>query len=151
VLVYSTDVLSEKIQLIGPVIFALYASSSAVDTDFTVKLLDVYPDGAAYNVSEGIIRARFRNSLYDEPELLTPGEVYRYDIEMQPTANVFKRGHRIRIHVSSSSWPLWDNNLNTGEKLSEAMHSVVGHQVVYQDAARPSHLRISVVPIDLSE
>jgi len=148
VLIYSTDVLAEEIRLIGPVTFTLYASSSAVDTDFTVKLLDVFPDGAAYNISEGIVRARFRDSVYEEEKLLKPGEVYRFDIELHPTANVFKAGHRIRIHVSSSNWPLWDGNLNTGESPGDAIRSVAAHQVVYQDTVRPSNLTISVVPND---
>ena len=111
-----------------------------------MKLIDVFPDESAYNISEGIVRARFRHSVYEKPVPLKPGEIFPYQIELQPTANVFKSGHRIRVHISSSNWPLWDNNPNTGERLADAIRTIPANQLVYQDSTRPSHLTIYVVP-----
>jgi len=148
VLVFSTPPLEADTEVTGPIVLHLHAASTARDTDFTVKLLDVHPDGAAYNLTEGIVRARFRESIYEPPKLLTPGEVYRYRIELLPTANVFRAGHRIRIHVSSSNWPLWDRNPNTGNAQGMDAELRRAVQTIHHDAARPSHLMLPIVPRD---
>ena len=113
VLVYDTGVLEADLELTGPLEMLLYASSSARDTDFTAKLVDVYPDGRAIHISEGILRARHRKSL-ESVEFLQPGEVDEFRIAMAPTSNVFLRGHRLRLEISSSNFPRFDRNLNTG-------------------------------------
>lgn len=146
VLVFSTPPLPQDTEVTGPVEIRLYAATSARDTDFTAKLLDVYPDGAAYNLSEGIIRARFRKSIYKAPELLTPGKIYEYRLELLPTANVFKKGHRIRIHLSSSNWPLWDRNPNTGNPQGLDAKVQVAQQTIYHDRDRPSHIVLPIIP-----
>ncbi len=145
VLVYTTPALAEDATLIGPVEVTLHAASTARDTDFCVKLMHVQPDGAALNVSEGIVRARFRKSIWDEPELIEPGEIYEYAIEMSPVAIVVRKGHRIRVHISSSNWPLWDRNQNTGNPLGMDAEVVVAEQTVYHDAERPSRIVLPLV------
>ena len=146
VLVFSTAPLEEDTEVTGPVRARLYAASSAPDTDFIVRLIDVYPDGTAYNLTEGIIRARFREGVWGPPRSLTPGEVYRYDIELQPTSNVFLKGHRICVHVTSSSFPLWDRNPNTGHPQGMDAEMRVAHQTVFHDSARPSHIVLPIIP-----
>ena len=116
VLVYSTPPLDQDLEVTGPVTLDLFARSSAVDTDFTGKLVDVWPNGFAQNLTEGILRARFRASTVGEPKLITPGKVYEYKIDLWSTSNVFLKGHRIRLEVSSSNFPRFDRNLNTGQK-----------------------------------
>ena len=100
-------------EVTGPIKVVLYASSSAPDTDFTAKLVDVYPDGRALNLTDGILRTRYRESL-ETPKLMTPGEVYRLTIDAGVTSNVFRAGHRIRLEISSSNFPRFDRNPNTG-------------------------------------
>jgi putative CocE/NonD family hydrolase len=146
VLVFSTAPLEEDTEVTGPVRARLYAASSAPDTDFIVRLIDVYPDGTAYNLTEGIIRARFREGVWGPPRSLAPGEVYRYDIELQPTSNVFLKGHRICVHVTSSSFPLWDRNPNTGHPQGMDAEMRVAHQTVFHDSARPSHIVLPIIP-----
>lgn len=116
VLVYTSAPLERDLLVVGPVQATLYAASPAPDTDFTVKLCDVSPAGQSINIAQGIIRARFRESL-SQPKSITPGEVYEYRIDLGPTAHVFRRGHQIRVQVSSSDFPHWDRNLNTGGEL----------------------------------
>ncbi|MCB0104384.1 MAG: CocE/NonD family hydrolase, partial [Caldilineaceae bacterium] len=116
VLVYSTPVLEAPVEVIGPVALHLFISSSARDTDFTGKLVDVFPDGRAIILTEGILRARYRNS-FTEPELLEPDEIYEIRLDLWATANVFLPGHRIRLEVSSSNFPRFDRNSNTGGDL----------------------------------
>ncbi|GHD14144.1 acylase [Halioglobus japonicus] len=113
VLVYTSEPLTEDLEMVGRINAKLYVSSSAKDTDFTVKLVDVHPDGTAYNIQEGALRMRYRNSLRDS-ELMTPGEIYPADIDLHTTANTFKVGHRIRVEISSSNYPRLERNLNTG-------------------------------------
>ena len=115
VLVYSTPPLDADTEVTGPVTLDLFAKSSAVDTDFTGKLVDVAPDGTAINLTEGILRARYRE--IDEPQAkpIEPGKVYEYKIDLWSTSNVFLKGHRIRVEVSSSNFPRFDRNLNTGK------------------------------------
>ncbi len=113
VLVYSTSPLGEDMEVTGPISVELYAKSSAVDTDFTAKLVDVAPDGFAQNLTEGIIRASYRDS-QETPALMTPGQPYKFTIDLWATSNVFRKGHVLRLEVSSSNFPRFDRNLNTG-------------------------------------
>jgi hypothetical protein len=144
VMVYTGDVLKHDIEVTGPIVFNLFASSSAVDTDFVVKLADVYPDGRSINISEGIIRARFRNNVWGEPELIEPGRVYEFSIDMIATSNVFKKGHRIKIYLTSSNFPLWDRNLNTGNNPAYDTQIKIAHQTIFHDSLRPSHIILPV-------
>ena len=147
VLVYTGEELAEPLQLIGPVTLVLHATSSAPDTDFTGKLLDVHPSGFAQRLCDGIVRARFREGM-DAERLLEPGRAYAYEIDLWHTAHVFLPGHRLRVEVASSAFPKYDRNLNTGEPLATGTRTAVAHQVVHSDAARPSHLRCPVVPLE---
>jgi hypothetical protein len=144
VLVYTLDVLSEDFEATGPINAVLYASTDAVDTDWTVKLVDVFPDGTAINIQDGIIRARYRDDL-KKPSLLTPGEIYCYTIDLWATSYLFKKGHRIRIEVSSSNFPRFERNSGLGgEGGPEAFK--VAHQTVYHDPAHPSHIVLPLIP-----
>jgi hypothetical protein len=147
VLVYSTAPLQRNLEVTGPVSAVLYAATTARDTDWTVKLVDVYPDGRAINVADGILRARYRGSLAS-PTLLTPGEVYEYRVDLGSTSNLFKAGHRIRVEVSSSNFPCFDRNLNTGNGLGDEWIAdcVVATQTVFHDAPRASRIVLPVVP-----
>jgi putative CocE/NonD family hydrolase len=145
VLVYSTPPLDRDTEVTGPVTLDLYASSSAVDTDFTAKLVDVWPNGFAQNLTEGILRARYRDST-DAAKPIVPGKVYEYKIDMWSTSNVFLKGHRIRLEVSSSNFPRFDRNLNTGKPASTESTFVKATNIVYHDAAHPSALVLPVVP-----
>ena len=113
VLVYTTRALAEDMEVIGPVQAVLYVATSARDTDFTAKLVDVFPDGYARNLTDGILRLRYRDSL-EQPEPAKPGEVYRITVDAGVTGNAFLRGHRIRLEISSSNFPRFDRNPNTG-------------------------------------
>jgi putative CocE/NonD family hydrolase len=145
VLVYSTPPLDRDTEVTGPVTLDLYASSSAVDTDFTAKLVDVWPNGMAQNLTEGILRARFRDSR-EAAKPIVPGKVYEYKIDMWATSNVFLKGHRIRLEVSSSNFPRFDRNLNTGKPASTDSVFVKATNTIYHDAAHPSALVLPVVP-----
>src|SRR5579883_2623125 len=144
VLVYSTPVLTHNLDVTGPVHLELYASSTAVDTDFTAKVIDVSPDGFARNVTGGILRARYRNSA-ETPEYMTPGEVYKFTIDLWATSNVFLKGHRLRLEVSSSNFPRFDRNLNTGESPETGSRWVKATQTIYHDSAHPSALVLPVM------
>jgi putative CocE/NonD family hydrolase len=133
------------VEVTGPVKVVLYASSDSVDTDFVAKLVDVYPDGSSYNMAEGIVRARYRESL-SKPSLLKPGQIYRFDIDMVGTSVAFLKGHRIRVHVTSSHFPQFDRNPNTGERFGTTAKVTVAQQAVYHDAERPSHILLPVIP-----
>jgi putative CocE/NonD family hydrolase len=151
VLVFQTPPLEAAVEITGPVVAKLFISSDCPDTDFTAKLIDVYPpnedypEGYAMNVTDGIIRVRHRDS-WREPELMTPGEVYEVTIEAFPTSNLFAAGHRIRIDVSSSNYPHFDLNFNTGEPEGLATSSRVASNTVYMDRDRPSHVVLPIVP-----
>jgi uncharacterized protein len=129
----------------------LWASTTAVDTDFTAKLIDVYPpnadypDGYALNLSDSIIRVRYRDSR-EHAELMTPGEVYELTIVPYPIGNVFKAGHRIRLDISSSNFPRFDVNPNTGEPLGLSTRMVTADQAIYHDADHPSQIVLPVIP-----
>lgn len=150
ILVYQTPPLGHDIEVTGPLVVKLWASSSARDTDFTVKLVDVYPPssdfpaGVDLNIADGIVRARYRNNL-DHEELLEPGKPYEYTIEMYPTSLLFKRGHRIRLDVSSSNFPRFDVNPNTGEPMGDNRRWQTAENTIYTDASHPSDLLLPVI------
>ena len=146
VLVYSTPPLEADLEVSGPVTLDLFAKSSAVDTDFTAKLVDVWPNGFAQNLTEGILRASFRDSTLGSPSPLSPGSIYEYKIDLWSTSNVFLKGHRIRLEVSSSNFPRFDRNLNTGMRAAESAEFVKATNTVLHDAAHPSTLILPVVP-----
>lgn len=151
VVVFRTPPLERDVEATGPVTATLFASSSAVDTDFTAKLIDEYPpssdypEGYAMNLTDSIIRARYRNSR-ERAELLTPGEIVKLTIVLYPTANVFQVGHRIRLDISSSNFPRFDINPNTGEPLGLSRKKVVAENTIYHDAEHPSHIVLPVIP-----
>jgi hypothetical protein len=145
VLIYSTPPLDHDTEVTGPVTLDLFAQSSAADTDFTAKLIDVGPDGFAQNLTEGILRARYREST-SEAKPIVPGKIYEYKIDMWSTSNVFLKGHRIRVEVSSSNFPRFDRNLNTGTSAAEDATFVKATNTVLHDREHPSALVLPVVP-----
>ncbi len=144
VLIYTTPAFSQDTEVTGPVSLELFAQSSAVDTDFEAKLVDVGPDGFAQNLTEGIIRARYRNS-QEKPELMNPGQIYKFVIDLWSTSNVFLKGHALRLEISSSNFPRFDRNMNTGEVQALAQKYVSATNTVYHDAEHPSALVVPVV------
>jgi putative CocE/NonD family hydrolase len=144
VLTYTSGILQSELCVAGPVTAMLYAASSAPDTDWVVRLCDVWPDGRSLSVCDGILRARYRESL-TEPALLTPDQLYEFQVDLWSTAQVFKAGHRLRLHVTSSDFPRYDRNLNTGGPLGTQSHSAVALNTVFHDATRPSHLRVPIL------
>jgi putative CocE/NonD family hydrolase len=145
ILVYSSEPLKEGLELSGPIEVTLYVSSDAKDTDFTVKLIDVYPDGRAYNLDETIQRMRYRDG-YDKPNVwMEPGKVYKVTLQPMTTSNYFEAGHRIRIEVSSSNFPRFDRNLNTGGKNYDESKGVVARNAVHHSKQYPSQVKITVV------
>ncbi len=144
VLVYSTPALTQDMEITGPVKLELFAKTSAVDTDFTAKLVDVWPNGFVQNLTEGIVRARYRNSQV-KPELMNPGEIYKFTIDLWSTSNVFLKGHTLRLEISSSNFPRFDRNLNTGKEFGAADKAVSATNGVYHDKAHPSALILPVV------
>jgi putative CocE/NonD family hydrolase len=145
VLIFTTPAFKTDFEVTGPVTLELYASSNAVDTDFTAKLVDVWPNGFAQNLTEGIVRARYRNS-QEKPELMVPGEVYKFDVDLWATSNVFLPGHRLRLEVSSSNFPRFDRNLNAGEEQSGGTRMVKASNTILHDTRHPSALILPVVP-----
>lgn len=151
ILVFQTEPLEEDIEVTGEITVKLWISSSAPDTDFTAKLIDVYPASADFPggfdllIGDGIIRARFRESLSTE-KLMQPGEVYPVTIKLYPTSNIFKKGHRIRLDVSSSNFPRFDLNPNTGEPLNDNRRVQTAVNTVHHDRQRPSHILLPVIP-----
>ena len=149
VLCYSTPVLEKPVKVTGPIALVLYISSSARDTDFTGKLVDVYPDGRAEILTDGILRARYRES-FTEPKLLSPGQIYELRLDLWATSNLFKAGHRIRLEVSSSNFPRFDRNTNTGGTIEKETEKDFVQAVnrIYHDAAHPSHLILPIIERD---
>jgi putative CocE/NonD family hydrolase len=145
VLVYTSAVLQSDFEVTGPISLRLFAASSAPDTDFTAKLVDLRPDGYAANVAGGIMRARFRESL-SNPTSITPGNVYEFNIDLWSTSQVFKAGHRIRLEVSSSNFPHFDRNPNTGHPFGVDAEVAVANQTVFHDSRYPSRLVLPVIP-----
>ena len=150
VLTFQTPPLENDVEITGPITVKLHASSSARDTDFTAKLIDVcplsddYPDGLAINLTDSIIRARYRNG-WDTPELLEPGKVYEFVFELYPTSNIFKKGHRIRLDISSSNWPRFDVNPNTGGDLGVERRLEIAEQTIHHEPEHPSHVVLPII------
>ena len=145
VLVYTTPPLKEAVEVTGPLSVKLFASSTARDTDFTGKLVDVHPHGYAQYIQEGIIRARYRESR-ENPSLIDPGKIYEYTIGLWATSNLFKIGHKIRVEISSSNFPRFDRNPNTGHEFGMDAETVKTTQKIYHDAKHPSHITLPIIP-----
>jgi putative CocE/NonD family hydrolase len=151
VLVFQTAPLAETVEVTGSSVVELWVSSSAVDTDFTAKLIDVYPPNQDYprgyhlNLVDSILRTRYRDS-WEREKLMEPGQVYRVRIELPPTSNLFQARHRIRVDISSSNFPRLDLNPNTGEPVGRHTHTIVAHNTVYVDRTRPSHIILPIIP-----
>lgn len=144
-LTYTTEPLAEDVEVTGPVTAVLYASSTALDTDWVVKLCDVDPTGYSRLLTEGILRAWYRDSK-EHPTLLVPGTVYPFTIDLWATSNLFKKGHRIRVTVSSSNFPRYDRNPNTGHEVKDEKEMVVAVNTIYHDPDHPSHLVLPIIP-----
>lgn len=145
VLVFSSPAFTQNTEVTGPISLDLYVSSSAVDTDFTGKVVDVWPNGFAQNLTEGILRLRYRNSP-ERPELGNPGEIYHITVDLWATSNVFLPGHKLRLEVSSSNFPRFDRNLNTGKDQARETHMIKATNVIYHDKSRPSALVLPILP-----
>jgi len=145
VLVYTTPVLKQGVEVTGPLKAVLYASSSAKDTDYTAKLVDVYPDGKAYNVQEGILRARFREG-FDKKVWMKPGETYEIPVDLEATSNYFGPGHRIRVEISSSNFPRFDRNLNTGGNNYDETKWVPAENQIHHSGTKASYILLPVIP-----
>ncbi len=143
-LTYTSEVLEEPITIIGPVKAFLYGQSSTKDTDWVVRMCDVWPDGRSISVCEGVLKARFRNSLEKE-ELMEPGKTYSFVVDLWSTAQTFHPGHRIRIQVTSSDFPRYDRNLNTGGPFGEEICGQTAINTIFHDAIRPSHILLPVM------
>ena len=145
VLVYTSAPLERDMELTGPIAVHLFASSTAVDTDFTAKLVDVWPDGYAHNLQDGIVRARYRTSAA-EPSFLEPGRVYDFEIDLWSVSHLVKNGHRLRLEVSSSNFPRFDRNPNTGAPIGQDARLESARQTVHHSTAHPSHVVLPVIP-----
>lgn len=145
ILRYTSDFLTEPVEVTGPVKVVIHAASDGLDTDFVARLIDVYPDGRAFNMAEGIVRARYREGA-DKPKLLEPGKVYEMTIDMVGTSVEFQKGHRMRIDITSSHFPQFDRNPNTGEKFGSGTKTRVASQTVHQSKERPSYVVLPVIP-----
>jgi hypothetical protein len=143
-LTYTSEPLEQELEVTGPVTAVLYAMSSAPDTDWVVRLEDVHPDGYVRNLCDGILRARYRDS-FERPELLAPGQVYRFDIDLWATSNAFLPGHRVRVAITSSCFPRFDRNLNTGGPIHREAAGQVAINTVLHDELRPSHIMLPVI------
>ena len=144
ILVYSTDILEEGLEISGFIEATLYVSSDAKDTDFTLKLIDVYPDGTAYNLDETIQRVRYREG-YDKEVFMENGKVYQLDLTPMSTSNYFKKGHRIRIEISSSNFPRFARNLNTGGNNYDEIESVIAHNKIHHSSNYTSQIKLPIV------
>src|SRR5262249_11209093 len=145
VLVYSTPPLNTGREVTGPLEVVLFVGSSARDTDFTAKLVDVYPDGTAFNIQEGILRARYREG-FKKKVWMKSGETYPLKIDLHATSNYFPPGHRIRLEISSSNFPRFDRNLNTGGNNYDETESLIAENVVHHTRNRASHIILPVAP-----
>jgi putative CocE/NonD family hydrolase len=152
VLVFQSEPLAAAVEVTGPITVKLWIASSATDTDFTAKLVDVYPPNTDYpegyemNLVDSIIRTRFRNG-WEREELMEPGQIYAVVITIAPTSNLFQAGHRIRIDISSSNFPRLDANPNTGEPLGRHTHTIIAHNNIYVDHEHPSHVVLPIIPL----
>src|SRR5712691_519090 len=147
VLVFTSPELTEPLEVTGPIAMKLFASTTAKDTDWTAKLVDVHPNGFAQNIQDGIIRARYRESVGQAAKPIEAGKVYEYTIDMWSTSNTFLRGHRIRLEISSSNFPRFDRNLNTGDDTGTGMAMVKAAQTIHHSREYPSHIVLPVVPM----
>lgn len=152
IVVFQTEPLTEDVQVIGPIQIKLYCSSTTVDTDFTIKLVDVYPPskdfpaGFDLNLTDGIVRMSYRNDRKTR-DLIEPNKIYDITINPFPTANVFKKGHRIRVDISSSNFPRWDVNPNTGEPLGKHRRMISADNTIYHSTEYPSHIVLPIIPM----
>lgn len=142
-LTYTSQPLEHDLTVIGPVKAVLYGTSSAPDADWVVRLCDVWPDGRSLSVCDGILRARYRDSLM-HPTLLHPGQAYCFEIDLQATAQVFRAGHQLRVEVTSSDFPRYDRSLNTGEAFGTGSQWQVAHNTIFYGGSRASHLRLPI-------
>jgi uncharacterized protein len=142
VLVYTTTVLNQDTEVTGPVSLILYVSTTAPNTDFTAKLVDVHPDGSAFNISEGILRRAYQDAQVPAGSK----RVQEIHIELWPTSMVFFKGHRVRVEVSSSNFPRFDRNPNTGKRISSEVNVTSSEQTVRHDAEYPSRLILPIIP-----
>jgi putative CocE/NonD family hydrolase len=149
VLVYTSPPLDRPVTVIGPVEAVLFVSSSALDTDFTAKLVDVHPDGYAQNILDRLVRARYRNGSKLPPSFINAGKAYEYTIELGNTSTVFKAGHKIRLEISSSNFPHYVRNQNTAEDVGTSTRMRTAHQTVLHDDDHRSLLALPVVPIKI--
>jgi uncharacterized protein len=145
-LIYTTEPVTQATEITGPISMTLYAATSAKDTDWTAKLVDLYPHGYALNIQSGIVRARYREGAGKPASPIQPGKPYEYNIDMWATSYVFQPGHRIRLEISSSDFPRFDRNLNTGEDSATGTSMEIAHQTVYHNRQYPSHLVLPVIP-----
>jgi hypothetical protein len=132
-------------EITGPISATIWASSDAKDTDFTATLTDLEPDGKAIALCEGIVRARFRNGT-ENPQMMVPGEIYKFEIDMWNTSNSFIKGHRIRIEISSSNFPRYNRNLNSGNPIASDIDITLANQTVYHGIQYPSYINLPVIP-----
>ena len=144
ILVYTSEPLEESIEVSGFIESTLYVSSDVKDTDFTIKLIDVHPDGSAYNLDETIQRVRYREG-YEKEVFMEKGKVYQVDLTPMSTSNFFKKGHRIRVEISSSNFPRFTRNLNTGGNNYDESEGVIAHNKVHHSSAYPSQIRLPIV------
>jgi len=151
VLVFQTPPLKEDVEVTGAIEARLWIATDGPDTDFTIKLIDLYPpsedypEGYALNLTDGILRCRYRDS-WEHPTLMTPGQVYEVVVSCFPTSNLFKAGHRIRLDVSSSNFPHFDVNPNTGAPEGQGLTRRVAKNTVFTDSGRPSHVVLPIIP-----
>jgi uncharacterized protein len=146
VLIFDSEPLSDNLEVVGPVILNLFAASTARDTDFMAKVMDVFPDGHAINLNSagGMVRARYRNG-ETNPSLIVPGEIYQYSLDLKSIGNVFKTGHRIRVQISSSNFPMWDRNPNTGLPIGQDSSMREAVQTILHDPDHPSYLVLPII------
>ena len=145
VLVFTSQPLDHDLEISGPIVVHLFAATDGRDTDFTAKLIDVFPDGTAWNLCDGIIRGRYRKGR-GAAELLTPGQIEEFVIDCWVTSNLFRAGHAIRLEISSSNFPRFDRNLNTGHELGADAEMLPALQTVFHDREHPSRLVLPIVP-----
>ena len=145
VLVYTSEALDDDMEITGRVIAKLFASSTAPDTDFTAKLVDVHRNGYSQILAEGIIRARYRET-FTEQELLTPGEIYEYTIDLWSISHIFRKAHKVQVEISSSNFPKYDRNPNTGHEFGTDVEMQLATQKILRDRTYPSHIILPVVP-----
>jgi len=144
-LVYTSKPLKHDVEAVGPVKAVLWVATTAKDTDFTAKLVDVFPDGSARNLTDGSLRLRYRSSL-EKAELAKPGTTYKITVDAGVSANVFLKGHRIRLEIASANFPRFDRNANTGGSVADESHWLKAKQTVFHDREHPSRLELMVLP-----